>query len=272
MRKKSWITAALALVLVPVAVLAHDLFIKLDTYFLEPDAKVTIPILNGTFRESENAITPDRVLDVSVVRGRERSVLGTSGWHADEDSNTTYLKMETGAAGTVVIGASTKHRDFELSAEDFNDYLEHDGIPDVLEARRLDGELGEDVAERYGKHIKAIVQVGEERSAGWDTVLGYPAEIVPLTNPYELEAGDMLEVRCLVDGEPVANQLVIAGGLTKDGAIEERSSRTDKGGKVGFVLREPGRWYVKFIHMAELEADPAIDYESKWATLSFEAR
>ena len=30
-----------------------------------------------------------------------------------------------------------------------------------------------------------------------------------------------------------------------------------------------GRWYVKFIHMVRA-SEPGLDYESKWATLTFE--
>ncbi len=271
MRRKGPIVMLL-LVMTTSTLIAHDLFMKLDTYFLTPDSHVTIPIYNGTFMDSENSITTDRVLDVSVVKHGERIEVGTGTWLAGENNHTTYLTIETGEPGTYVIGASTKHRDFGLSGADFNAYLEHDGVPDVLEARRRDGDLEKDVWERYGKHIKAIVQVGEKRSAGWDAKLGYPAEIVPLVNPYELSVGDEMVVQCLVDGQPVTNQLVIAGGHGQDGAIEEMSARTDATGKVRFRIRETGRWYIKYINMVELEADPEIDYESKWATLSFEVR
>ena len=63
------------------------------------------------------------------------------------------------------------------------------GIPDVLAARERDGELGVPAWERYAKHVKAVVQVGESSSGPFDTVLGYPAEIVALVNPYTLTAG-----------------------------------------------------------------------------------
>jgi hypothetical protein len=35
---------------------AHDLFIKLESYFLAPHSSVNVPILNGSFVSSENAI------------------------------------------------------------------------------------------------------------------------------------------------------------------------------------------------------------------------
>ena len=254
------------------ALLAHDLFMKLDTYFLAPDSQVTIPIYNGTFMTSENSITADRVLDVSVVKQGKRISVGTERWLAGENNYTTYLTIETGPPGTVVIGTSTKARDFGLAAADFNGYLEVDGIPDVLEARRRDGELEVDVWERYGKHIKAIVQVGDTPSDGYDIKLGYPAEIVPLSNPYELNVGDEIVVQCLVDGKPVSGQLVLAGGHGANGAIHETEGRTDGYGNITVRISESGRWFVKFINMVKMPNDPDVDYESKWATLSFEVR
>lgn len=252
------------------ALFGHDLFMKLDTYFLTADSQVTIPVYNGTFMQSENSITTNRLLDISVVGHGNRMTIGTDHWLAGENNHTSYLTIPTGAPGTYVVGASTKHTDFELAAADFNAYLEHDGIPDVLEDRRRDGELDRDVWERYGKHIKAIVQVGEVRTNDFSTPLGYPAEIVPLANPYALRVGDEITVQCLVDGQPVANQLVTAGGHGENGAMDETSKRTDAYGKVTFSLREAGRWYVKFINMVEVDSDPELDYESKWATVSFE--
>jgi uncharacterized GH25 family protein len=95
-------------------------------------------------------------------------------------------------------------------------------------------------------------------------VLGYAAEIVPLENPYTLGRGAPLRVRCLVDGRPVANQTVLWGG-----ALAQRSTRTDADGVAQVTLDAAGRWYVKFIHMVRA-TQPGLDYESKWATLTFE--
>ncbi len=248
---------------------AHDLFIKLDTYFLSEGTRVRVAVLNGTFFKSENAIAPDRVADLSVVHGGHRTKLATTLWNPSGDS--TFFTIETREAGTYVVGVSTKARELALSANDFNEYLEHDGIPDVLDARRRDGELANDVVEKYHKHVKAIFQVGGRRTADFGTVLGYPAELVPVVNPYELRVGGTLRVRALVDGVARANQLVIAGGEANARPINERSARTDANGEASFVLHTAGKWYVKFIAM-ERSGEADLDYESKWATLSFEVR
>lgn len=268
MRVKTLMSIGL-LTLVTAVVSAHDLFIKLDSYFLDPNTRVRIPLLNGTFLLSENSITPDRVLDLSVVSGGSRTPLATTPWTAVGD--TTWLSLQTGASGTYVVGVSTKPRELALSAVDFNEYLEHDGIPDVLEERRKRGELAKDVVERYHKHVKAVFQVGERRTDDFAGTLGYPAEIVPLDNPYNLGSTKTVRVRCLVDGRAVANQLLIAGAESSTGLIDERSTRTDVNGVASFRIDQPGKWYVKFIHMAR-SAEHGIDYESKWATLTFEVR
>lgn len=261
--------ALASVVVFAVAGAAHDLFIKLDTYFVPEDSPVRVTILNSTYLVSENSITADRVADVSAVVEGRRTELGMESWDAEGDS--TFLDWRTGSAGTYVLGVSTLPRDLGMSAEDFNRYLASDGVIDVLQQRALDGELNEEAWEKYAKHVKAIVQVGDRRSDGIDVVLGYPAELVPMDNPYRASVGDELRFRTLVDGEPVSRQLVIAGGQSRTGVIHEREARSDPDGVVSFEVDEPGRWYLKFIHMAKTDA-PDLDYESQWATITFEVR
>lgn len=113
--------------------------------------------------------------------------------------------------------------------------------------------------------------MGATRSAGFDEVFGYPAELIPLENPYSLRAGGTLRVRALVDGRPIANQYVLSGGRTATGRIEQRGVRTNADGVARIRLRAAGVWYVKFISMVPVEGD-SVNYESKWATLTFAVR
>src|SRR5512145_925823 len=175
---------------------------------MPPNATVRVVVLNGTFSASEAAVAADRLLDLSVVGPTERRAIPRASWQPSGDS--TWLTVQTGAPGTYVIGASLSPRQIALSGEDYNSYLKEDGIPDELDARTRRGELGKAVRERYHKHVKAVLQVGEIRTNAFTTVLGYPAEIVPLTNPYAARIGDTLAVRALVDGRAVVDQLVIA--------------------------------------------------------------
>ncbi len=204
--KKAFLLSALALLLC-----SHDMYLKLSTYFLPPDTEVELQLFNGTFQQSDNVIDRSRMQDVSLVGRGERLHPDTAQW--SEEEGATLLSFRTGAAGTWVAGVSTRPRRIELAAEDFNDYLEHDGVLDMLEARRDKGVLDQDAVEKYAKHVKAIFQVGEERTDDWQAELGYPIEFVPLQNPYGLREGQALKVKLLWQGEPLAGQLVYANSV-----------------------------------------------------------
>lgn len=269
MRIRPTLLIALLLVVASLA-WAHDLFLKLDTYFLEPNARVRIPVLNGTFSTSENFVTPDRVGDISVVSPQGRARLAPARvWSPGPDS-TSVLSLETGAAGTYVAGASILPRELGLAGDTFNMYLAEEGITDVLEARRRANDNTR-ARERYSKHVKALFQVGEQRTGEFDVVLDYPAEIVPLENPYALRPGAALRVRCLVNGAPMANQTVLWGAEQAGRILRQRSTRTGPDGVAAVTLDAPGRWYVKFVHMVRA-SEPLLDYESNWATLTIELR
>ena len=263
------IGVALLLTAVTVAA-AHDLFLKPTRYFAPENSEVRVRVLNGTFTKSENSIARNRLADASVLTPVRRMTLDTAEWSVTGDTSTFHI--HTRGAGTYVIGASTRPSVIDLSADDFNLYLKEDGIPDVLDARQKSGEMAKGAKERYHKHVKAMVQVGTTRSDHYATALGYPAEIVPMENPYSLASGGSLRVRTLVDGKPVANQLVVYGGVTEtDAGIEAKSVRSDAQGVATIPLSTPGMWYIKFINMVKVQRD-TVDYESKWASLTFQVR
>jgi uncharacterized GH25 family protein len=74
-----------------------------------------------------------------------------------------------------------------------------------------------------------------------------------------------------VDGRPIANQTVLWGGEAGGRALPQHSARTDSAGVVVVTPDMAGKWYVKFIHMIRA-TEAGLDYESKWATLTFEVR
>jgi len=265
-------TAAITLALLTAtaaALAAHDLFLKLNSYWVAPNTVVRVPLLNGTFRRSENSVTRDRVRDVSIVTNSGIQHLSDFGW--SHTSDTTYLEIKTGAPGTYVLGVSTNPKDLKLSGKDFNSYLREEGLGDVVDMRRKKDQLGKESRERYAKHVKAVFQVGTDKSDSFKTPLGYPAEIVPMANPYELRVGSVLEIQCLVDGSPAANLVVLAGGQAGAKRLPQRSTRSNANGIARIRITSRGRWYVKFISMREVNEDE-IDYESKWATLTFGVR
>ncbi|HZE67994.1 MAG TPA: DUF4198 domain-containing protein [Pyrinomonadaceae bacterium] len=249
---------------------AHDLFLKLDTYHLLPNSMAVVRLLNGTFQNSEGVVARERMRDISVLAPDLRKPFADSvKWR--NQNQTTVMEFQTGGPGTYVVGVSTNPKEISLKAAEFNDYLAHDGLPDILETRKKDQDLDKDVRERYSKHVRAIFQVGLTLSDDYKRQLNYPVEIIPQLNPYSLHSGQTLPLLCTIEGGPLVNQFVIAGWETTDGKLQTLSSRTNASGIVRFKLTAPGKWYVKLIYMRPI-SDPGLDYESKWATVTFEIR
>ena len=269
MRLRNTMPIVLALIVIGTAT-GHDLFLKLDTYFLPANSKVTVRVLNGTFKASEALLGRERLVDVTVL-GPELRKSGIESVSWRDESQTTLMEFETDAPGTYVVAVSTKFRENSLKAEQFNDYLQHEGIPDVLAVRRKQGEMGKDVRYRYSKHVRALFQVGDKRTDEYKSALNYPVEIIPQKNPYALKLGQTLPVLCTLEGKPLSNQYVIAGWEDRDGKLHQVKARTDRNGIASFRLGSAGKWFVKFIHMQPIK-ETGLNYESKWATLTFEMR
>lgn len=261
--------ATLLLTLSVTALDAHDLFLRLARYFVPPNATVDVHVLNGTFSKSEASVDGARLRSLDLRSPHGPIQVERSAWKPRGDSTT--LTITTGAPGTYVVGASLDPRTIRLSSKEFNEYLRSDGLPDILAKRRHERTLGDSAHERYEKHVKAIFQVGDAVTDGYDAVLGYPAELVPLDNPYRLRPGSTIRFRALVDGRPVANQYILSGGRTARGRSEPRGVRTDSSGVARVRIPAAGTWYVKFIHMVPVRGD-SVNYESKWASVSFAVR
>jgi hypothetical protein len=76
----------------------------------------------------------------------------------------------------------------------------------------------------------------------------------------------------MVDGRAVAGQAVLTGGRRRTGTrIASRELRTNADGIAAVPLTARGRWYVKFIRMTPTKGNHG-NYESKWATLTFELK
>jgi len=248
---------------------SHDLFIKADSFFLKENQEQTLYLLNGTFETSENTVARERMVDARMIGGGKNIPLEANQWF-DKDS-ITFLNLQTYDAGTYLIGVSIKPKMIELAAEAFNKYLNHDGILDILALRKKENQLDNSAKEKYSKHVKAILQVGEQRTDDFKQALDYPIEFIPLENPYLLKAGEEITVQLLLKGKPLTNQLVYFGGdFTKWNHSTDIMSRTNTEGKVKVKLPK-GKSYFRTIYMIESE-EKEIDYESLWATLTFEIK
>ena len=264
MRKLMFVTMMMASVYMT---LAHDMWLESDQFRGKVGEEFVLRLGNGTiFEISENAVQPARVEVVSAIwpGGGIHAVTG-----AVVEGNWLTLRFQPEEPGNFWITLGTKPRLIQLSAADFNSYLEHDGLPHVLTERQEKGILDRAEVEEYSKFVKTYLQVGTKTSENYAVPAGLKIEIIPLENPYQLHPGQELPLRALFNGAPLEGFLVHSGCASCEGSTA--APYTDARGETAVTLSQPGRWYLRGIHLLQVDQQDH-SYESYWASVTFEVQ
>jgi len=269
------------IILLVMAVLfsSHDMFLKMDHYYLEPNTENTLSIYNGTFAKSENAITRNRMNKAQITGPGFIFEPDTIMWY--DEANISMLDFKTRGQGTYVAGVSTKPNFISLTADEFNEYLQHDGVLDIYELRSRNGDLNKPAAEQYSKHVKAIFQVGDLLTSDYEKPMGFPIEFMPLMNPGNYKIGDIVKFQLISNGKPLPGHLVYIGSDPDHDAHNHQESEghehdelqitTNDQGIAVFQIIHKGLWYLRTIYMVPDDGE-SRDYVSNWGTLTFEVR
>ncbi|HXF95319.1 MAG TPA: DUF4198 domain-containing protein [Gemmatimonadales bacterium] len=253
--------ALLALALTASLVAAHD-------FWLIPVGDEIHGISSSSFPASDNAVNPARLAEAVAVSAAGRTPLEIVGAaFVNGKDSVLVLRADPSLRGTFWAAVAVKPREIRLTAEQFNDYLDHDGLPHIYRLREQRGELGKPAVERYQKYAKALIT----RPGGVSVALqpvGHRIELVPLADPAGLAAGDTLRVTVRFEGKPVPGLTVHAGYAGQPGGTHAQTHLTDAQGQVAVPVTRPGLWYLRTIHMVEIR-EPPFEWESFWASLTF---
>jgi nickel transport protein len=92
-----------------------------------------------------------------------------------------------------------------------------------------------------------------------------PLQIVPLVDPLDLEPGDALQIKVLLDGAPLAGAEIINDYVN----LGDVSATTDTSGLATVPVRNRGLNVLAVSHEVSLEGDPNADKRQHFATFSF---
>jgi uncharacterized GH25 family protein len=170
--------------------------------------------------------------------------------------------------GLMVIGYRSLPTAVTLPAEKFTQYLKEEGLEAVIAARERGKASHRDGREIFSRAAKSLVRSGAMAPGSGDRALGFPIELVAERNPYQMRVGDALPVRLSFKNAPLAGALVVA--FNQRSPYHRLRARSDQNGRVVFAIDEPGPWLVKAVHMVPAAAGTNADWESFWASLTFE--
>lgn len=261
----------LLLLSIPPVAHAHDCFLFPSKFRVEPGESLKVYIhITDTFPGSPRDWDPERVTRfLHVIDSKMTDLTGI----VPQDSPRAAVVVPRDQ-GTHLFALDWKARLIELKPDQFLKYLQAEGLDHIIELRKQRGETEKTGRERYSRYVKTLVQVGDRISGSINKVIGQKIEIVPLVNPYTFKVGDSIQVQVLFDGKPLQNGLISGtyAGFTDKPDTYAQGVRTDKHGKAVFRLTHAGPWMVRIVHMVPLQNSPDADWESFWASLTFEVK
>jgi len=245
---------------------AHDFWLAAAPW--QPESRVTITANIGeTFPVSTDRVAPEGV-ERWRVYGPGGEITADHEFRGEGPMLATDVVLP--APGAYLATMTTAARVERLKGPSFNSYLVEEGLDWVLTARRAAGVSEEPATERFARYAKIVVRNGFGSGAHLTRPVGFPVELVPMTDPTILRAGHLLTVQLLADGKPVAGAAITARA---SGGGHPSMGRTDASGHATLPIDREGAWLVRTVHMvpAAQANVPGVEWDSYWATLAFHA-
>ena len=187
------------------------------------------------------------------------------------------LNLPLPAPGSYLFAFDSQPNQISLPAGTFHAYLHDEGLDFIKTQREATGNAEKPGRERYRRHVKTLLRVGDAASAGaapatadktYATRTGQRLEIVPSNNPLAMKPGDALGLQVLFDDKPLAGALLKAWNRQGGQTLIIRA-KTSVDGKATFNLPYAGSWMISVVHMVPVKGAKDIDWDSLWGNLSF---
>jgi uncharacterized GH25 family protein len=242
---------------------AHDFWLEPTGFMADVGRIVGVKLRVGQDFHGDPVPRADALIGDFVVvdaNGR-RPLVGREG------SDPAGLLRVT-SPGLMVVGYRSRPSPVTLPADKFTEYLKDEGLDSVIAARARSQASQREGREIFSRAAKSLLHSGAMARGAGDCTLGFPIELVAERNPYDMRTGDSLPVRLTYKDAPLAGALVVA--FNQRHPFLKKRVRSDQNGRATFTIDEPGPWLVKAVHMVPAPAGSNADWESFWASLTFE--
>jgi uncharacterized GH25 family protein len=259
-------TGALAAALLASPLRAHDFWIEPSSFRPQVGETVSARLWVGPTLQSAEPFPRFSKLIVTFALFAGSSETPLTGRDGEDPAGTVRIER----TGLQWIGYRSRDYPVSIEAAKFEEYLRQEGLEAIAEVRTRRGETGKPAREVFSRAAKALIEAGAPgpKASGYDRNLGFTLELLPDKNPYAAKPGDTLTFRLLYQGKPLPGALVRAISRTRPQL--DVAARADKNGRVALNLDAPGFWLVKAVHMVPAPAGVDADWQSLWASLTFE--
>jgi uncharacterized GH25 family protein len=261
------ILAIICLTVITFLVSAHEFWLEPERFYYKAgeSARINFRVGEDFIGEVWKAKT-DRVARLQHYSGQQVRDLKKS---FKEDS-TSRFQVSLVEEGTHVITMESNEAFIAMDGVKFTEYLEEDGLDDVLYQRKKNGISGDSATELYSRHTKLIIQAGAKTDNSYNRICKLPIEIIPDENPALLKKGRRIGFRILFEGKPLFGAKVkVWNRYNHRTSVQNIFSQQD--GKIETHVSNPGVWMVSVVRMVPSK-DRKAQYRSYWGTLVFGVR
>src|SRR5260370_1819590 len=242
------------LLLLAAQLAAHDLYLMPEWFRAAPGERLVVAIHNGdAFPDSEGPPVLARLIAGSVEKPlRDLRVVGKRGL--------AEVTVDSGANWLVV---RTLPNFLSLKGPEFLGYLKEEGLTQIQhDASRPSREL-------YSKYAKSLVVGGTLGSFSVRPLL-LAIEMIPEADPTHT---GRVPILVLLDGEPAPGLQVESAFAPPHGKTVVRViGRTDSSGRILVAIDSPGKWRLHTVAMRPASDRAKADWESLWASFTFEVQ
>jgi uncharacterized protein DUF4198 len=245
-------STAVAICIFAGAASAHDFWIEPSTFHPKVGERVSVSLRVGQNLQGDPVPRTPELIDRFIIKGSAREMPVPGFTRRDPAGYPTIAEP-----GLHWIGYQSNSTPLTLEAAKFEQYLKDEGLERIIDIRKGKGLSATPGRERFYRCAKSLLETPGSRAA-LEEPLGFTLELLPHRNPNAFSL--------LFRGKPIANVLVVA--LNKDETVR---GRTDAKGRVALRLTRPGMWLIKAVHMEPAPAGAEVDWESWWASITFDS-
>ena len=209
------------------------------------------------FPDPDVPVSADRVVAARLRIGRALSTLDP----VKSPAKVLRFAAVAPTAGIATAWMESRPREIDMEPDQVEHYLGEIGALDTIGKQW--NQAGRPAwHETYSKVAKTFVRIGAGEDRSWADPVDAPFEMVPEDDPTRVQPGGTFAIRVLENGAPVPDLGVgaVAGGG------EATMRRTDKDGRVSFLLDRTGPWLLRAVHIQPDEKPGA--WRSRFTTLT----
>jgi len=243
---------------------AHDFWIQPSTFRPAVGNVVTLRLRVGEHYAGDPVLRNNSKLEsFEVVTSKGRQQI------PGEDKSDPAGEFRVSTKGSILVSYRSKPSFVELTPATLDQYIEEEGLGWIREMRIKRGETEKPWKEGFSRCAKSLLTTETGSAKGFDQSTGLRLELIPEKDPSRLAANGKMPLRLLFEGKPLQGTLIVA--INEREPSKRIEARSDGAGRVNLQLPLAGNWMIKAVHVVPAPAGMDADWESLWASLTFQA-